>query len=210
MPVEDVRGAEKITTQEELNDHYGEQSVHVKKKEMTHIDSFARRYIELSPFCAIASSGPKGTTVSPRGDAPGFIRVLDEKTLALPDRPGNNRVDTLTNVLADGQVGLLFLVPGLNEFLRVNGRARITTDEETLKPLSAKGKLPLSALIVDVDAVFFHCGKAVLRSKIWDLETQVERRSFPTLGQIYAGRFAEFDAGEIDHNVGEAYKNHLY
>lgn len=210
MPVEDARKTEKISSQEELNDHYGEQSRHVKKKEMTYIDSFAKQYIELSPFCTIASSGPKGTTVSPRGDAPGFVHVLDEKTLALPDRPGNNRVDTMTNILADGQVGLLFLVPGLNEFLRVNGRARITSDEETLKPLSAKGKLPLSALIVDVDAVFFHCGKAILRSKLWAPETQVDRKAFPTLGQIYAGRFKEFNAGEIDQNIGEAYKKHLY
>ncbi|MEE9256392.1 MAG: pyridoxamine 5'-phosphate oxidase family protein [bacterium] len=195
---------------EDLHSYYGEQNARVRKKEMPTIDEYSRRFIELSPFLVIASAGPGGADASPRGDAPGFVKVLDDRTLALPDRPGNNRVDTLGNVMENPGVALIFLVPGVNETLRVNGRARITTDPEVLGPLSAKGKLPRSAMIIEVETAFFHCGKSIIRSKLWAPETQIDRKSFPTLGQIYAGRNEEFEAEETDRLLKESYENTLY
>ena len=137
----------------------------------------------MSPFCLIGSFAADGRAdVSPRGDPPGFVAVLDTQTLLIPDRPGNRQVDSLQNIIEHPHVGLLFLVPGMNETLRVSGTVEIVTDSELLAPLSVRGKPPISGLRVTVEEAFLHCGRALIRSRLWDPAVQIERSSFPSYG----------------------------
>jgi len=156
------------------------------------------------------SDGAGGVDASPRGDAPGFVAVLDDATLLLPDRPGNNRVDSYGNIVAHPGVGLLFFVPGINETLRVNGDARVITDGALLTPLAAHGKTPSAGLLVAVKEVFFHCAKALMRSHLWDPATQVERSTFPSLGKIIADQTRAMPAPEADELVETGYRKNLY
>ncbi|ACL59451.1 pyridoxamine 5'-phosphate oxidase family protein [Methylobacterium nodulans] len=191
--------------------HYGSPSERALRKELTRLDGHAQAFIALSPFLVIASSDAAGRgDATPRGDAPGFVAVLDEVTLLIPDRPGNRRADTMLNVAENPQVGLLFLVPGLDETLRVNGRARFTTDEALLAPLAVEGRNPVAGLVVAVEEVFFHCGKAMLRSRIWDPDRQVARGSFPSLGRILADQIAGEDTAEAERAIEESYRTRLY
>ena len=154
--------------------------------------------IALSPLCVLSSSNARGQAdASPRGDPPGFVKVLDEQTLLLPDRPGNNQVDSLQNIVENPGVGLLFFVPGM-ETLRVKGKAEITTNEELLEPLTVLGKAPRSGLKIAVEEVFRHCGRALIRSRIWDPEVQIDRSSYPTYGQVLADQIAGADSQQID------------
>jgi len=156
-----------------------------KLKELDRLDEYCRRFIALSPFLAFGSTRPGGgTDVSPRGDHPGFVRVLDDRTLAIPDRPGNNRLDTLSNLVADAEVGLLFFIPGVEETLRVNGRASLSRDPALLETSAVDGKLPRMMVLIAVRQAFFHCGKALIRSRLWRDDYRVERKSFPSLGRI--------------------------
>jgi uncharacterized protein len=148
------------------------------------LDAHCRRVIALSPFCVIATQGPKGADVSPRGDPPGFVRVLDERTLLLPDRVGNNRLDGYSNLLANPRIGMLFLVPGMNETLRVNGTARITDDLRLLQPSAVNGQPPKVGLIVAIEEAFLHCGKALVRSKLWDATQQIDRAVLPSYAEM--------------------------
>jgi len=189
----------------------GEESLVVQKKVLDRLDRFCRDFIALSPFLVLASADSEGgVDASPRGDGPGFVQVLDERTLLIPDRRGNNRIDSFRNVLSAPGVGLVFFVPGITETLRVNGRARMTTDAGLLEPLAMQEKAPKLGLIVEVDEAYFHCGKALLRSKLWAPEAQVERSSFPTLGRIVAEQTRAVDAAEADANLEEAYRLRLY
>ena len=200
-----------ITDKQSLRRFYGEPSERARKKEMTRLDVHCRNFIALSPFCVLSTAGADGRAdASPKGDAPGFVTVLDESTLIIPDRPGNNRVDSMQNILENPHVGLLFLVPGMGETLRVNGRARVTTEAELLAPLAVQGKAPKAALVVEVDEAFLHCAKALIRSKLWDPATQIERASFPSLGRILADQIEGVDAEEQDRRTEEAYRNGLY
>jgi PPOX class probable FMN-dependent enzyme len=159
----------------------------------------------------IGSADGQGTAdVSPRGDHPGFVQVLDDRTLVIPDRPGNRRVDTLTNLLASPKVGLLFFIPGMKETLRVNGTARITTDPAVLEPLSFQGKLPVSALVVRVEEAFLHCAKALLRARLWDPATQIDRSLFPPLGRMIADQIDGQEAEEAELLVQESIDKQLY
>src|SRR6478672_11821566 len=167
-----------------LFDKPGEASV---VKEIDHIDANYRALIEAAPFVALATVGAAGMDCSPRGDAPGFVRVLDEKTLLLPDRRGNNRIDSLRNLLHDPRVALLFLIPGVGEALRINGRARISVDPALLKREEVDGKPPKVVLLIEVDSVFFQCSRAVARAGLWDPASQVDRARLPTPGQILSG-----------------------
>ena len=142
-----------------------------------------RKLVEASPFFALATIGPDGLDCSPRGDPNGFVRVVDEKTIVVPDRRGNNRIDSLRNLISDPRVALLFLIPGVSETLRIMGRATISTDPELCASFTMQGKAPRSVLVVKVEKVFFQCAKAIVRSKLWDPATQVERSSLPTAGQ---------------------------
>ncbi|HEV7338259.1 MAG TPA: pyridoxamine 5'-phosphate oxidase family protein [Bosea sp. (in: a-proteobacteria)] len=189
----------------------GEVHLLAERKVLDRLDHFCRDFIALSPFLVLASSDSEGRAdASPRGDGPGFVQVLDEKTLLIPDRRGNNRVDSFGNVLSSPGVGLVFFVPGINETLRVNGRARLTRDEALLEPTTVQEKTPKLGLLVEVDEAYFHCGKALIRSKLWAQDAQVERGSFPTLGRIVAEQTKAVDAAEADANLEEAYRTRLY
>lgn len=188
-----------ITSHEALHALYGQPNENAVVKEMDRLIPEYRAFIEASPFMTIASAGPDGLDCTPRGDAPGFVRVSDERTLTIPDRRGNNRVDTLSNVLHDSRVGLLFLIPGIGETIRVNGRAAISVEPQLLASFSVDGQAPRSVLVVTVERVYFQCAKAIMRSRLWDPDLHVERASLPSPGRILkacsAGRM---DADAID------------
>lgn len=195
----------------ELRAVVGEVHLIAERKVLDRLDHFCRDFIALSPFLVLASSDSEGRAdASPRGDGPGFVQVLDEKTLLIPDRRGNNRVDSFGNVLSSPGVGLVFFVPGINETLRVNGRARLTRDTALLEPTTVQEKTPKLGLLVEVDEAYFHCGKALIRSKLWAQDAQIERGSFPTLGRIVAEQTRAVDAAEADANLEEAYRTRLY
>lgn len=204
-------GKQLVKTQDELRSHFGQVSSLAEQKVLHHLDSFCRDFIALSPFLVLASSDGKGhADASPRGDGPGFVAVLDDKTLLIPDRRGNNRVDTFNNILESPGVGLIFFVPGIDETLRVNGRAEITQDETLLAPLAMSGIAPTIGLKVHVEDTYFHCGKALLRSKLWKPESLVERSSFPPLGRIIAEQTAAIAAEEAEKTIEEGYRTRLY
>ena len=200
-----------VADAQQLRALVGEVHLLAERKVIDRLDHFCRDFIALSPFLVLASSDSEGRAdASPRGDGPGFVQVLDEKTLLIPDRRGNNRVDSFGNVLSSPGVGLVFFVPGINETLRVNGRARLTRDEALLEPTTVQEKTPKLGLLVEVDEAYFHCGKALIRSKLWAQDAQVERGSFPTLGRIVAEQTKAVDAAEADANLEEAYRTRLY
>src|SRR5436305_11104028 len=155
-------------------------------KEINHVNAEYRAFIEAAPSCALASNGPEGIDCSPRGDEPGFVRVADEKTLLIPDRRGNNRIDSLRNIVRDPRVSLLFLVPGVGETFRVIGRASISTDPALCETFVFAGKTPRAVIVVAVERVYYQCGKAIIRSKLWDASRHVERTSLPSNGTILA------------------------
>jgi PPOX class probable FMN-dependent enzyme len=200
-----------IENAERLREAYGPPSDRSLKKQLSRLDKHCRDFIVRSPFLVIASSDPSGRCdASPKGDAPGFVQVLDDETLLIPDRLGNNRVDTLGNLIARPGVGLIFFVPGLNETLRVNGRARITTDLALLEPLAVNGKVPRSGILVSADEVYFHCGKALIRSDLWNPEKQIRRSDFPSLGRILADQIGGTSVEKSERYTAESYKNRLY
>jgi len=200
-----------IENTERLRETYGPPSERSLKKQLSRFDKHCRDFIARSPFLVIASSDPSGRCdASPKGDAPGFVEVLDDATLLIPDRLGNNRVDTLGNLIARSGVGLIFFVPGLNETLRVNGRARITTDLSLLEPLAVNGKLPRSGIVVSAEEIYFHCGKALIRSDLWNPEKQIRRSDFPSLGRILADQIGGVTVAESERLTEESYKTRLY
>jgi PPOX class probable FMN-dependent enzyme len=200
-----------IKTVEELVAHFGTPKGHLAEKEKPALNHHCRRFIELSPFCVLSTSaaGDGPADCSPRGDAPGFVHVLDDTTIAIPDRPGNRRTDTFHNIMENPEIAVMFMVPGLNEVMRLNGRARLTTDLALLEKMVANGKMPLAALVIDIRYVYFHCGKAVIRADLWNPDNRVQRKDFPTLGKINADWYG-VDAGETDRALQDAYKNNLY
>jgi len=180
-------------------------------KELDHLDQYCADFIALSPFVVISSADKSGRcNASPRGDAPGFVSVLNERRLLIPDRRGNNRADTMMNIVENPHIGLLFLVPGLSETLRVNGRVEITTDPDLLAPLAAQGRVPTAALDVSIKKVFFQCGKAMIRSELWNPDRRIPKGAFPTLGRILADQIAGTDAVTTEKQIEESYKTRLY
>ncbi|MGE0510407.1 MAG: pyridoxamine 5'-phosphate oxidase family protein [Acidimicrobiia bacterium] len=167
-------------------------------KEIDHLTEPHRAYIEASPFVVVATSGPGGPDCSPRGDPAGFVRVLDERTLLLPDRRGNNRLDTLRNLVVDPRIGLLFLVPGIGVTLRVNGRAELSTDQTLRESFAMGDKLPTTVIVVTTTAVYTQCPKALIRSHLWDASRHRDPAELPSVGQI----MQTITAGAID---GKAY-----
>ena len=195
----------------EIRERYGAPSERSLKKELSRLDHHCRAFIARSPFLVIASADPEGRCdASPKGDGPGFVQVLDDRTLLIPDRLGNNRVDTIGNLLASPGIGLIFLVPGINETLRVNGRARITTDAELLDPCAVGGKVPRSGILVEVQEVYFHCGKALIRADLWNPEKQLKRSEFPSLGRILADQIGGISVEESERMTAESYRTRLY
>lgn len=195
----------------DLRAHVGAVNPLAERKVLDRLDGFCRDFIALSPFLVLATADADGRAdASPRGDAPGFVQVLDERRLLIPDRRGNNRVDSYANVLAAPGVGLIFMVPGIAETLRVNGRARLTRDAALLEPTTVQERTPTLGLLVEVDEAFFHCGKALIRSKLWDPAVQVERGSFPSLGRIVAEQTKAIGVAEAEANMEEGYRTRLY
>ena len=197
-----------ITTREALRSHYKTPGDSAVRKELRALDGHCRSFIARSPFVLIGSSDGRGNAdVTPKGDRPGFAAVLDANTIAIPDRPGNNRLDTLENIVAHPAVGLLFLIPGMNETLRVNGDARITADAGLREQLAVDGKLPVAVIMVTVKAAYMHCAKAFMRSQLWQPQTWPDRASLPTLGQILRDQLAlDQSAADFDKALDEGYR----
>ncbi len=198
--------ADRITTVEQLEVLYGAPAARSLVKELDCISDHYRVFIEKSPFVILATVGPEGLDCSPRGDPPGFVRVADNKTVLMPDRRGNNRADSLHNIVRDPRVSLLFLIPGVGETLRINGRAAISIEPSLCESFAINGKAPRSVLVVTVDRIYFQCQKALARSRLWDAGAHVPRSELPTAGQIMEalspeGEFdgAAYDAAYPDH-----------
>ena len=200
-----------IRDEAELTALYGESSAGAIAKEIDHIHPHYRAMIEASPFMVLATSGPEGLDASPRGDPAGFVHVLDDKTLLIPDRRGNNRVDSLRNILRDDRVALLFLIPGVGETLRVNGRASISVDPELIGRFPYNGTLPRSVIVVRADRVYFQCPKALVRSELWNAEKQISRKALPSTGTILADITAGKVGGEqYDRDYPERLRTTIY
>ena len=206
-----VAGARQITTIEELEALYGTPVGPSLAKEIDHISEHYRLFIEKAPFVVIATSGPDGLDCSPRGDPAGFVRVLDRKRVLIPDRRGNNRLDSLRNLVADPRVSLLFLIPGVNETLRINGRARIIVDAALAASFAINDKTPKILLEVTADRVYYQCAKALVRSRLWSSEAQLPRSALPSTGQILEEiTNREIDAAEHDRGYPERVKQTIY
>ena len=182
-----------VSTVEELEAIYGLPGETSLVKEVPEIIPQYRAFIETSPFCTLATSGPEGLDCSPRGDVPGFVRVHDERTLMMPDRRGNNRIDSLKNIVRDPRVALCFLIPGSRTALRVNGEAHLSVEPELLNSFAVSEKAPRSVIVIKTLAVYFQCGRAIVRSRLWDMEAQVDPKSLPTPGDV----LAELSKGKV-------------
>lgn len=201
-----------VTSRQELMDGFEPTHDVAIRKELQHIDAHARRFVERSPFVLIGSQDLAGNAdVSPKGDKPGFVRVLDDHTIAIPDRPGNNRLDTWGNVVDNPAVGLLFLIPGMNETLRINGEARLTFDPGLCAECHVNNRPARAVLVVKVREVYMHCAKAFIRSSLWLPDTWSDRSEMPTLGEILKDQ-AELSqtANEFDDVLDEAYRTTLW
>jgi PPOX class probable FMN-dependent enzyme len=202
-----------VTSEEQLRELIGTPGEEAVRKQLSFLDRHCRTLISSSPFVLVGSINSSGNLdVSPRGDAPGFVQVLDEKTLVIPERPGNRRLDTLRNIVQTAAVGLLFLIPGMGETLRVNGRACLVKDTALLERFVVQGKQPKIAIVVEVQECFLHCAKALRRSKLWDATTWPERASLPSAGQIWRDqvRLQNMTASELDELLEEDYRQCLY
>jgi len=175
-----------VATVAELEALYGQPVEAAIVKEVARITPHYRAYIEASPYAVLATSGPEGLDCSPRGDRPGFVRIHDERTLMLPDRRGNNRIDSLRNVVRDPRVALLFMIPGMGNTLRVNGRAHISVAPELLTSFAVDDKAPRSVMVIEVGSVYFQCGRALVRSELWNPQRHVDPKALPSAGEILA------------------------
>jgi PPOX class probable FMN-dependent enzyme len=188
-----------VDSEEQLRALIGEPAPLVVAKVAPRLNPLTRRFIEYSPFLCLATSDSAGNCdVSPRGDPRGFVRILDDETLLVPERPGNRLADSLCNVLQNPRVGLLFVIPGVTDTFRVNGRATLTTDRALLEPSAVEGKVPTLGLLVDIEVAFTHCSKAFLRSQLWDPSTFVARSELPSNGEIHRSLDEAFDAERYD------------
>lgn len=201
-----------IQTGEELRAIYGEPSAAAARKQLSALEPHTRRFLSKSPFVLIGSQDRAGhADVTPKGDRPGFVEVLDDTTIAIPDRPGNARIDTWLNVIENPSVGLLFLIPGMNETLRINGTARLTTDIGLCERLGMNGRPARAVLVVSITEVFMHCAKAFIRSSLWRSDSWPDRKDMPTLGEIMRDQLASVEtAEEIDQRLDRNYQTALW
>ncbi len=200
-----------ISTIEQLEALYGQPSPQALAKESEQLTDAYRAWLEKAAFFAFASGGTNGLDCSPRGDSRGdAFKILDKKTLAIPDRRGNNRLDTLRNIVTDSTVAILFLIPGITEALRINGHATLTTDPTLLALFDMQGKPPTSVITVTIDSVYFQCARAIMRSKLWDVDSQLSRGDVPTAGQMTKSVIPDFDAVEYDAKLADRQKGTLY
>ena len=195
----------------ELEALYGSVDARSVDKEVACIHPHYAAMIRAAPFCVLATAGPDGLDASPRGDQPGFVEIVDDTTLLIPDRRGNNRIDSLRNILVDSRVALLFLIPGIGETLRVNGRAAISVAPNLLQRCVMAGKPPHSVLVIRVDSVFFQCSRALVRAELWNPETHLPRGALPSTGSMLSALSKDrFDAGGYDAALAERVKTTLY
>lgn len=200
-----------IASVDNLRDCYPAPSERAVRKSLTALDAHMRRFISLSPFLCLGTSSAGGADVTPRGDAPGFVHVLDDITLLIPDWPGNNRLDSLTNVVANPQVGLLFFIPGVNETLRINGVAEITMEPAFVERWTVNGKHPRSAMRVTVREAYLHCAKALMRSRLWQDDYRIERTELPTYAQMLKDQNVTTQSvEELQASIDESYATRLY
>lgn len=200
-----------ITSVEQLEALYGQPKGGAVIKEIDYISDHYKAFIEKAPFVVIATGGPEGLDTSPRGDPAGFVRVEGRHTVLIPDRRGNNRIDTLKNIVRDPRASLLFLIPGVGETLRINGRATITTDPDLCESFAINGKVPRSIICVTAERVYFQCQKALVRSRLWDPEARIDRKTLPTAGAIIEALSTDdFDGKAYDEAYPERMKHIIY
>lgn len=200
----------RITSTDALRALYGFPRERSARKQLDRLDRHCRRFVELSPFVLVATRGPDGLgDVTPRGDAPGFVAIEDERTLVIPDRPGNNRLDTLTNLVADPGIGLLFMVPGVDETLRVNGTAELRDDADLVARFAVDGRPPKTVIRVAVAEAYLHCAKALMRSRLWDPAARIDRTSLPSMGEMLKDQLGLAE-GESQAEMLERYRATLY
>ncbi|MCA1325568.1 pyridoxamine 5'-phosphate oxidase family protein [Herbaspirillum sp. alder98] len=200
-----------ITTVDQLEALYGQPTERALRKQIDHLNEDYQAFVRASPFIVLASAGEEGMDCSPKGDPAGFVHILDRHTLLVPDRPGNNRVDNLRNIVLDPRVSLLFIVPGVGETLRVNGRAGISVDPALLGRFEIRGKLPRSVIVVKVEAAYFHCSKSIVRSDLWNPAHHLARERLPSAGAIHQ-RLAggNFDGAAYDRDLPQRTQDTLY
>ncbi len=207
-----------FASEDELRDYIGRPMDLAVAKAIDHLDRHCRAFIARSPFLTIGTASADGRgDVSPRGDGAGFVQVLDDHTLFIPDRPGNNRLDTMANIINNPHVGILFLVPGFDDCLRVNGRAAIVRDEALLEKATVKGRTPKIGIRVTVDEAYLHCAKAIRRARLWDEQSKHDRSELPSLGKMVLEQTAAADApptaevvAEVDTWIEDNYRNEMY
>ena len=210
--------AARLSGEQDIREVIGQPIDLAVKKAVPKLDKYSREFIRRSPFLTIGTANAKAKAdVSPRGDAPGFVLVLDDNTIFIPERPGNNRVDTLINISENPNVGLLFLVPGFEETLRINGRASVVKDEELLNRCAVNGKIPKLGILVAIEEAYLHCAKAFKRAKLWDPARHQDRSELPSLGKMILEQTAATDAMPsaadvevVDELVEENYRTELY
>ena len=201
----------RITTLEQLDALYGAPVQAAITKEIDYISDHYKTFIDKAPFVVVATVGPEGLDCSPRGDPAGFVQVRDRKTVLLPDRRGNNRVDALRNLVRDPRISLLFMIPGIGNTLRINGSAEISTEPELLASFAMQGKLPKTVLVVTVDSIYFQCPKALVRSRLWSQDAQVSRSELPSTGEIIeALSKGAIDGAEYDKAYPQRLKETIY
>lgn len=205
--------AEGLTNEGELRELIGEPMDLAVVKALPRLDPLCKKFIGMSPFLCLGTSDASGNgDVSPRGDPPGFVQVIDDETIVIPERPGNRRVDSLCNIVTNPNVGLLFFVPGLEETLRVNGRAEVVRDPELLATMAVNRKAPKLAIRVKIDQAFLHCAKALKRSKLWDDSRFQEKSAFPSIGRaiLQQTKTTDISGEEVDQLVEEDYRDNMY
>lgn len=202
--------AHQITSLEEIEDMIGTPSKLAENKVVHHLDEDCISFIKASPFLVISTSNQSGNCdASPRGDKAGFVHILDEKHFIIPERPGNRRIDSIKNIITNSQIGILFIIPGLNETLRINGKAIITSDKNLLNQLEANGHIPSLGIIVEVEEIFIHCAKAFIRSSIWNPENWPKKKDYPSPSQMLA-RHTRTKKTEVEKQLKESYLKRLY
>lgn len=205
-----------ITSEADLREKFGEVGPLAKAKSRPSLDKFSKQFVALSPFLVISTADADGRAdMSPRGDPPGFVKIVDDHTVLIPDRPGNNRLDTMANIVANPNVACLFFIPGFEDTLRLNGKARITDDPALLAGCAVNGKAPKVGILITVEEVFMHCAKALKRSKLWGPEYKQDRAQMPSIARIILEQTCETEVDEteasgIDAKVEQDYKTGLY
>lgn len=213
MNEREIDRSQLIQTEEELRSLIGFPGELVERKVIAQLDQHCRDFIARSPFALLSTSNSEGQCdVSPRGDSPGFVHVVDDRHIVIPDRPGNKRIDSLRNIIANPHAGMIFLIPGLGETLRVNGRAYITKDQQLLSLMAVKDRAPLLGIVIEVEECYMHCAKAFLRSRLWKPESWLSKEELPTPAAIIAAH-AAMDGVTVEtvaDRLADGYKNRLY